>query len=116
MYEKNTHTHPKEDNNCVFSERILLHDVQINAQRNNVKVSFDAAYRPLSRYVISRSLRSKKRRPCVTTISTCDLLSAAKAFVGFSRNSVYEFFTKGCQSSVSFVKIGGVQPILHLWA
>ena len=51
--------------------------------------------------------------PTVPT-SNCDLVSATKPFVGFSWNSLYDFFTKCCRINTRFVTVTAVKVIILL--
>lgn len=46
-------------------------------------------------------------------LSVCDIVSAIKQSVGFSRNLVQELFTESCSTRVTFVKIGSVTATLY---
>jgi len=50
-----------------------------------------------------------------TTAACCDLVSGAKPLVRFSRNTVHDF-ANSCTASATFVKIGAMTAIFHLWA
>jgi hypothetical protein len=51
--------------------------------------------------VIGHSLGSKTI-PYMETMSICDLVSVTKLLVGFPCNSILQFFTKQCHTSVKF--------------
>jgi hypothetical protein len=67
----------------------------------------------LERPILSAVLKELEKKECLTLRllspvrrSVCETVSATIA--GFSRNSVFELFTKCCRASVSFVKTGSV--------
>jgi hypothetical protein len=111
LFHAGIRTDRRDWSNSRFSKRAQkLEDISklktiMNAQSNNIKATIDIVYRLPSRYVIRGSLWRIKRNPYTEAMFICYPVSVAKPFVGFSWNSIYQFFINGPAASVSWKSV-----------